>query len=280
VGLSGIEENPMRYRLGFALTLAAAMAGQSASARADIDFKDAQRLAERYVDNLAPKQGFRRISPIEDESLRKLLPGRRFVGVLFPQYPLGIDPPPPLKVANVLVVDQDGKLHPLTDIAALEEYCRANFPAASSKPEAAATLRAWLMLSQHMHTDGFYQFEFGPPFVIELDARNRPSRAQGTLNVKPVGGNQGRITASLTFDAAGRLASAKNVVKLVEGIRPICQASRLLDPDPLVRQMAKRELLVMGRMGAEYLRWQRAKASPELRQEIDRIWQQILAEGR
>jgi hypothetical protein len=43
--------------------------------------------------------------------------------------------------------------------------------------------------------------------------------------------------------------------------------------------MAEQDLLVMGRAAKPYLDEQRAIASPELRDEIDRVWQQILREG-
>lgn len=65
-----------------------------------------------------------------------------------------------------------------------------------------------------------------------------------------------------------------------KGVRPICQATKLLDPDPVVRGMAEQAILVMGKAAEGYLTEQRTRASPELRQAIDRIWQRILAEGR
>ena len=63
------------------------------------------------------------------------------------------------------------------------------------------------------------------------------------------------------------------------GIRPICQATKLLDPDSIVRQMAEKDILVMGQAAKAYLDEQRAQASPELRQAIDHMWQRILQEG-
>ncbi len=267
----------MRRDLFFALTLATL---GLASAAAGTDAKKAKSQVEEYVNKLVNKEGFRRIAAIEDESLKKLQPGSHWFGVLFPQYPLGIEPPPPLKVANVFVVDKDGKMHTLADSAAVEKYCKAKFPAAKSAADAKATLRAWLMLAQHIHGDGFYQFELGLPFSVELNDMKKPTKAQGVAKVKPIGGNKGQITATIAFDTAGKLASVKDVPKLVEGIRPICQATKLVDVDPIVRKMAERDLLVMGRTCAEYLFAQRAKASPELLGVIDRVWQRIVDEDR
>jgi len=67
---------------------------------------------------------------------------------------------------------------------------------------------------------------------------------------------------------------------VVRGIRPRCQATLLLHPDRLVREIAEQDLLVLGRLAREYLLEQRAKAGPQLRREIDRIWRQIEDEGR
>jgi hypothetical protein len=54
----------------------------------------------------------------------------------------------------------------------------------------------------------------------------------------------------------------------------------LLDADPIVRRMAEQDLLIMGSAAKSYLDEQRAKASPELRRAIDRLWQRIVDEGR
>ena len=67
---------------------------------------------------------------------------------------------------------------------------------------------------------------------------------------------------------------------MVRGMRPRCQATLLLHPDPLVREIAEQDLLVLGRLAREYLLEQRAKANPDLRRQIDRIWKQIEVEGR
>ena len=98
--------------------------------------------------------------------------------------------------------------------------------------------------------------------------------------VIPLGGNQGEIAASLAFDGGGKLVIVSESTNIKRGIRPICQATRLLDPDPAVRGMAEEAILVMGRAAREYLDEQRARASPELREAIDRLWRRILADDR
>jgi hypothetical protein len=92
-------------------------------------------------------------------------------------------------------------------------------------------------------------------------------------------GGKGELTATLGFDDRGRLSKASEVDTIKPGVRPICQATKLLDADPLVRRMAERDLLVMGRACRDYLEEQRAKAGPELQKAIDRVWRRIIDEG-
>ena len=55
----------------------------------------------------------------------------------------------------------------------------------------------------------------------------------------------------------------------------MCQATRLLDSDPIMRAMAAQDLLIMGRAAMPYLREQRKTAAPELVRAIDAISAQI-----
>ena len=92
-------------------------------------------------------------------------------------------------------------------------------------------------------------------------------------------GGKGEINATLTFDGAGKFVKLEQTGKVLPGVRPICQSTKLLDPDPIVRQMAERDILVMGRSAETYLAEQRALAPKELRQAIDRLWKRIVDEG-
>jgi hypothetical protein len=102
----------------------------------------------------------------------------------------------------------------------------------------------------------------------------------GKAVVVPNGGNKGEIAASLTFDRGGHLVTVSESVDIKRGIRPRCQATKLLDSDPVVRGMAEEAILVMGEAAKEYLDEQRTRAGPELREAIDRIWRRIVTEGR
>jgi hypothetical protein len=61
---------------------------------------------------------------------------------------------------------------------------------------------------------------------------------------------------------------------------PVCQAHRLLDPNPLVRVLAEEILLVMGRRERAYLAWAAGRAGPELRARIGQVMQSIDDGGR
>src|SRR5205085_1021891 len=82
------------------------------------------------------------------------------------------------------------------------------------------------------------------------------------------------------FQAALRPVDGEATAERRPGPRPICQATKLLDPDPVVRRMAEQDLLIMGRAVKPYLDEQRARAEPGLRKAIDRLWQRILDEDR
>ena len=101
-----------------------------------------------------------------------------------------------------------------------------------------------------------------------------------SARVVVMSGGSGMLGARLNFDRAGKLTAVSEEAKIRPGPRPICQATKLLDPDPVVRRMAEQDLLIMGRAAKPYLDEQRAKATPELRRAIDRVWQRILDEGR
>jgi hypothetical protein len=87
-------------------------------------------------------------------------------------------------------------------------------------------------------------------------------------------GGNGELNVTLEFEK-GQLAKANETAKIREGPRPICQATKLLDADPIVRRMAENDLLYLGDLVKDYLDEQRAQATPELRQAIDRLWQRI-----
>ncbi len=234
----------------------------------------AEKAVKAHLDGI--RGGYGAVSQIKGASLEKVLPDHAFFFVLYRQYPVGRIPPAGLKVANVFAWGRDGKLHVFTEDKQLEKFCKEKLTATSADQLKDAA-RAWLTLAQQFRQDGFYLFTLMDD-ATKVRQAGRTSVASAKVVV--MRGGNGTIAADLTFSDAGKLTAVAQEVKLRPGPRPICQATKLLDKDPIVRAMAQQDLLVMGRHARPYLDEQRAKAAPELRQAIDRIWQRIVAQDR
>jgi hypothetical protein len=237
--------------------------------------------AQRHVEGaLARLQGTGgKVQPITPEPVIKTFPTYVFFSVVFRQGPVVRDLPAPLQSGNVYAVprDKDGPLHLLTDTRGLEAFFRATLGPIQDDDTAKDVARTWLYLAPVISQDGFYQF------VLQEDSlkiiAKTPGRQVSGKVVVMAGGN-GEIAATLTFDQAGKLVNVAQTGNLKPSIRPICQATKLLDADPLVRRMAEQDLLILGRAAQEYLAAQRARASPALQWAIDQLWQRIVEEGR
>jgi hypothetical protein len=216
---------------------------------------------------------------VSEEAVSRALPSYRFVTVNFPLYPVARVPPQPLKSANVYAVSKEDKLQLLTDAKELEKFCMSAFAPVKDEKSAKDAIRAWLRLSQEFSQDGFFKFSI-PDDSVKAAKDGEEWKVSGQAVVDQTRGDRGGISATLTFDKDGKLTKVSEERKVMAGIRPRCQATKLLDPDPIVRAMAEQDLLVLGRLGKDYLDEQRAKASPELRQAIDRLWKRIIEEGR
>lgn len=199
----------------------------------------------------------------------KTLPNHHFIVVRYRIFPVARVLPEGMHPSNLFAVSKDGKLEHLKDAKTLEAFFRAHSPAVKSEPDAKAMLAAWLTLAQEFHQDGMYLFEvMDKEFTVDGD------KANGRAIVMK-GGN-GQISAELVIDKDGKLAQATEKAALRPGPRPICQATKLLDADPLVRRIAEQDLLIMGLSARDYIQEQRQLAPPALREAIDRVWQQIV----
>lgn len=243
-------------------------------------------LAEQQAGVLAKKLAeFRgadrgQVSPVTDESVARAVPGHLFYVLRFRQYPVAVVAPEPLRANNLFVVKPSGLVDHLPDAKALEGFFRSALAPVQTEAQAADAAKAWLRLAQEFRQDGFFRFSIPDDSVHAASVLEGGLQVVAKAVVDPQGGNAGEIVASLTFDRGGKLATVLETDRVRRGIRPICQATKLLDPDPVVRGMAEQALLVMGRAAQGYLAEQRAKASPELRRAIDQIWQRILTEDR
>ena len=237
----------------------------------------AQKQVEGELARLQGTAG--RVQPITEEPVVKTFPQYLFFAVVFRQFPVARPTPEPLQSSNVYAVprDQHGQLQLFTDTKGLEAFFRSTLGPIQDDNTARDVARAWLQLAPALSQDGFYQF------VLQEDSlkviAETPGRKVSGKVVAMAGGN-GEIVATLAFDGAGRLVNVSQIAHLKAGLRPICQATKLLDADPIVRRMAEQDLLILGHAAQEYLAVQRAKASPELQQAIDQIWQRIVDEGR
>jgi hypothetical protein len=122
--------------------------------------------------------------------------------------------------------------------------------------------------------DGFYKFKFPD------ESEDTGDLITATFEIVPERGNKGTFKAVVRFEMDQFSAVAKEENKILRGIRPKCQATLLLHSDPLVREIAEQDLLVLGSSATSYLMQQREKANGALRLEIDRVIRRIAAEGR
>ena len=119
-------------------------------------------------------------------------------------------------------------------------------------------MASWLVLTQEAHQDGFFKFEVNKKnFAIEKAGDDITAIGRALV----MEGGNGEINATLRFEG-GKLAKATESAKIIPGPRPICQATKLLDADPIVRRMAENDLLYLGDLVKDYLDEQRARATP------------------
>jgi hypothetical protein len=227
----------------------------------------------KYIDDKGAKGGGK-ITVKSEDAVKKALPGYVIVNARFPIFPIARNLPEGMRASNLFAV-KDGKVEYLKDVKALEKFLRDHQAPAKDEKDAKMLLAAWLTLTQEFHQDGMFMFEvLDKEFAV---TGKDELKASGRLTVMK-GGN-GQLTADLTIDKDGKLAKVEETAKIRAGPRPICQATKLLDPDPLVRRICEQDLLIMGLSARDYLMEQRALATPELRDAIDRLWQQIQKNG-
>jgi hypothetical protein len=240
----------------------------------DRDMKAARTRVDERLKELNAQ--YPTVAPITDVAVLKLLPGHRVISVRFRQYPVAMLAPPPLKSQNLFFVPQKDPIKVVIDIAELEAQFRQSLALVKGDPGVKQAVRAWLKMSEELKQDGFYKFELVEDSIV-VSRQGYGWKATGRTDVKS--GGKGEFTVTLDFNVAGKLMRIAEKSTVMPGVRPICQATKLLDRDPIVRMMAEQDILVMGRAAKPYLDEQRAKASSELKKAINRIWKRILDEG-
>jgi hypothetical protein len=244
----------MSWRAAHAIGLGAVVLclGSANSAKADD-----QRLVEDYLNSRGVIGAV--VRPIVDDYVARTFPNFSFFGVIFRQYPVAVTCPQgqDLKCANVFFV-KDGHVDFFSTLPDLKFFFATQLgpvPSADGAIDAAST---WLRLSEELKQDLFYGFS-APE--ISYTPRDDITQVRGLASV--ISGGEGHIDMVMTLGTAGSLVLISERSTIRPGVRPICQATKLLDRDPIVRRMAEQDVLVMGRAAKPYLDQVRANSPPK-----------------
>jgi hypothetical protein len=233
--------------------------------------QDSEALVEQYLEDIGAI-GYT-ITAVTADYISNSFPDTDFFEVRFRQYPVVVPTPAGLSSSNLFLV-QNATVFPLVGPADLEQFFFDDLAPVQDEGQAEDAGLAWLRLSEAFSQDGFFTFADPQVTVTTSDGE-----IQVTGSVTVTGGGRGSISVEMDFDSDGVLVDVFETRDVRPGVRPICQATKLLDVDPLVRRMAEQDILVMGKSAKEYLDEQRAKAKPELKAAIDRIWKRVVDEG-
>ncbi len=216
------------------------------------------------------------VTLITEESIEKMIPGYRVFSVRFRMYPVAMLAPEPLKSQNLFFVPERGAMRVVHNSEELGPLFKSLLRPVTGELDGARSVKAWLRLTEELTQDGFYKFGLDEASV-KTEKLGSGWKASGRTEV--TSGGKGEISVTLDFNPIGRLVRIDEKSTVKPGVRPICQATKLLDKDPIVRKMAEQDILVMGRAAKPYLDDQRAKAKPAQQKAIDRIWKRVLSEG-
>jgi hypothetical protein len=253
------------------LAACAVVALACGSARSD-DAKD--RLTAFLTEIKGADAG--RISELTDGAAT--FPDHTLFAFVFPQFPVAREAPAPFKAGNVIAIPKkkDAKPVVMTISQDVENFFKASARPVKTEAEAQEAVKFWARAHAELNQDGFYMFtvKAEPAKILEEGINVTAAAVADQKN-----GDSGEVKATITFKD-GKLGDVTTKKNLKAGMRPRCQATKLLDPDPIVRGMAEDAIRFMGRSARPYLDEQRAKASAELREAIDRAWRKIEEEGR
>jgi WD40 repeat protein len=118
--------------------------------------------------------------------------------------------------------------------------------------------------------------------VLELSAF-RPRPVPYTHGIRPTRNRRGRGTDSSSSSSGGSSGGGGGLICTCNTICicvPVCQAHRLLHPDPAVRAMARQLVLLMGIRQWPYLCWARDRAVAPLRQRIAQLMRAVMDRQR
>ena len=205
-------------------------------------------------------------------------PDHTLFAFVFPQFPVAREAPEPFKSANVIAIPKkkDAKPVVITIQGDFETFFKDAARPVKTEADVAEAVRCWARAYAELSQDGFYLF------TVKAEAAKITDdgiTATAIATPDPKNGDGGDVRVTMTFKD-GKWAGGTTKRSLKPGMRPRCQATKLLDPDPIVRGMAEDAIRFMGRSAKPYLDEQRAKASAELREAIDRAWRKIEEESQ
>ncbi len=212
--------------------------------------------------------------PLKNDSLTKLFPDYAFQSRAVVPMPVARSSGPE-NSGHVYAIDRKDAVEDLTNTEALKGWFGKHLGAVKDEATAKTVMRAWMACLPSLVADSMYQFVLAEDTLV-VEKTEKGLKVSGRLDVTPGAGNRGTVSATLTFDAEGKLGPVSQEVNLKPGIRPVCQSTKLLDPDPIVRRMAEDSLMIMGTEAFPYMIDQRSRSGPELQAAIDRMMERII----
>jgi hypothetical protein len=151
------------------------------------------------------------VAPVDDEALRHILGAERFFIVRFEGASHAPIPPAPLRLANLIWVQPNGTVKRLEDPAMLRVIFTEKIAPVRSESEARDVMKAYLRLAEEFVQDGFYKFVVAER-SISVNREQDHLVATGRAEVAERG--SGGVSATLIFDASGKLVDASSVAKV------------------------------------------------------------------
>jgi hypothetical protein len=178
--------------------------------------------------------------PILDEPVLRAFPGHLFFVLKFGEWPVAFAPRG-LSTRNLFAVDKNGALQHfgaqgVGTLGKLEAFFIAALVPCNDTKSTKNAAWAWLRLAQELETDSSVTLSVSDR-SLRVSYEGGAKTVSGKTLVKTTqSGDQGDLTASLTFDPAGKLTQVvtKNNVQL--GMRPICTCG-CADSEAMIRHL-------------------------------------------
>jgi hypothetical protein len=157
------------------------------------------------------------VASVEDDVVRRVLPADHFYSVRFSRYPHAEIPPTGLQLENLVCVQPDHSVKTLDDTVALGAFFAEKIAPVRGGSQARDVVGAYLRLAQEFKQDGGYKFVV-PEESILVNHDQDHLVVSGAAVV--AAGGSGQISATLTFDASGKLVNVASSAKVRPDVRP------------------------------------------------------------